>query len=127
VVSRIVPHTAALAIEAAEQGYRFLNGQLVGQPRLLQLCAHPLPQFPLIAVPTEIQHANGALIRLQQPLNHLYCRGLARTIRPQHTKALSFENLEIESVYGQHRTVPLHDAVARHSCLGHTRNQRRQG
>src|ERR1044071_5688691 len=71
---------AAAVIEGPEQAQRLFDGQLVGELRLLELHANPLPQLALVLRPREAEDLYVPGVRVEEPLEDFDRGGLARTI-----------------------------------------------
>jgi hypothetical protein len=121
----------SLAVEAAEKSKRFEDGQLVGELRLLELDAEPLPQRVRVALPAHAEHFHLAGIGSCQALADLDRRRLAGAVGSDQAEALARADLEIDAVNGDDVVVLLVQ-VADPQCgaasgRAHVRDQVRDG
>ncbi len=90
-------------IEAAEKGQHLFYGQPLGQTCLLQGHAHPLAQPDLVVRPIHAQQLHFAASGWKQPLQHLDCGGLARTVGSEQPETFPARNGEVQALHRQHR------------------------
>src|SRR5688500_13154109 len=116
----LVDHWSA-AKETAEQGDRFLDGDLLRKLRLLQLHAEALAEGPFVGRPAlaEDQHVSG--VRLLKPFADLDRGGLAGAIRAEEAEAFAGLHFEVESVDRYDVAEGLSESVyfQREWCHGH--------
>src|SRR5439155_9374757 len=93
---RIVPSL----VEAAEETERLADGELLGQPRLLEGDADPLPKLQVVLPPTPAEHFDVAAGGFQQPFEDFDRGRLAGAVRAEQAKALTGAHFEIEPVDG---------------------------
>jgi hypothetical protein len=105
-----VVDVAAACVEAAEQPHRLLDGQLLGELRLLELDAEPLAESALVAIPPLAQHLDHPFVRSGQSFADLDRRGLSRAVGAEQPEALPRSDGEVEAVHGDHVTEALSQA-----------------
>src|SRR5688572_6524963 len=84
--------------EAAEQRQGLGDGQLIGELRVLQLNAEPLPQRAGVVLPREAQHLHFTRIRLRQAFADLDGGRLAGAVRPEQPKAFARAHVKVDAV-----------------------------
>ena len=113
-------HVRTLVVEGAEQAHRFLDRQLVGELRFLELDAEALPQLAFVRGPAQAQHLDLARVGGEQALEDLDRGGLAGAVRAEQPEALAALDRERQPVDGDHRAVALHQIRAAHGRIGHS-------
>ena len=94
-------HRRSASVEGSEQAQGLLDRQLVGELRLLQLHAEPLPQArPACWRPPAAQHLDVACVRLDQPFENLDRGRLAGAVGPEQAKALAAFDFQVQSGHG---------------------------
>ena len=88
----------AAVVERSEKPEGFLDRQLVGELRLLELHAEALPQLSLVGLPVVAKHLDVATIGREQPFEDLDRRRLAGAVRTEQTEALAATHLERQAV-----------------------------
>src|SRR5205085_2342195 len=101
-------------VETAEQAHRFLDRQLVGQLRVLELDAEALAQGARLGASGPVQPEDLHVPRIgrREPLQDLDGGGLAGAVRPEQAEALSRGHREIEPRDRQHVAITLDQARA---------------
>src|SRR5918999_2139573 len=91
---------AALRVKAPKEAQRLLDGQLLGELRVLQLNPEQLAELALVRRPAPPKDLDVARIRCRQSLTNLDRRRLTGAVRAEQPKAFPAQNLEIELVDG---------------------------
>jgi hypothetical protein len=91
-------HRVGGAVEAPKQPHRLFHREFVGQLRLLQLDAEPLPQRPRLRRPGPMppQDLDCPGVGGREPLEDLDGSGLARAVRPEQAEALAVGHGQVE-------------------------------
>ena len=121
-LQQIVDRPSAV-VERSEQAERLLDGQLVGELRLLQLDAEALPQLRVVRPPAQPEHLHLARIGLQEPFEDLDRGGLAGAVRTEQSEAFAALHSQRQAVDGDDVAVAFVERVAAHGVRNsHTRH-----
>ena len=104
-------------VERSEQPQRLLDGELVGELRLLELDAEALAQLALVA-PSAGRAPRLARVGREQPFEDLDRRRLAGAVRAEQAEALAAAHLERQAVDGHDVAVAFLQILAAH-CKFH--------
>src|SRR5688572_8771507 len=103
-------------VERTKEPQRLLDGQLVGELRLLQLDAEPLAQRSFVMAPAQSKYLDLAGIWLQQTFQDLDRCRLAGAVRPEQAKAFAAVNGQRQIGDRDNRSVRIAQ-----TCTGHRR------
>jgi hypothetical protein len=102
-------------IKRPKQPQRFLDRQLLGELRLLELHAEPLPQLTLVRLPCQAEDLDLAGVGLEQPLEDFDRRRLARAVGAKQPEALAAIDAKREAVNGDDISVTLDQIGTTHA------------
>ena len=89
-----------LAVEAAEERERFADGELFGEPRLLQRDADALADFVVLLAPAAAEHFDFAGGGVEQAFEDFDRGGLAGAVGPEQAEAFALLDGQIEPAHG---------------------------
>ena len=108
-----------VAVERAEEAHGLVDGELLGELRLLQRDAHALAQLALVVAPVHAQDLDDAGVGRGESFQDLDGRGLAGAIRAEEAEAFAALDDEVEAVDGFHVGKVLPQVAAGDRCFGH--------
>jgi hypothetical protein len=103
---------AAARIERAKEVEGLVNGELLGEARLLERDPESRAELPLVRAPAAPEDRYVARVRLRQAFEDLDRRRLAGAVGPEQAEALARTDLEVEAVHGPNVVVMLPEAPA---------------
>ena len=90
---------AAARVERAEEIEHLEDGQLLGEPRLLERDAEARAELPLVLSPAAAEDLDVSGVGAREPLEDLDRRGLAGAVRPEKAEAFARPDLQIQPVH----------------------------